>query len=85
MYEESDGSLLVQSFLTLYLVMLGDFERLSFTRSDSGLDDGSWIWLENILVLLYFFLSTFTTSIVILNMLIAIMAKTFEHHNADLD
>ena len=40
--------------------------------------------MENTLVMIYFFGSTFFTQIVILNMLVAIMGSTFTRHNEDL-
>ena len=43
-----------------------------------------WYGIEDKLVVLFFFLSTFITQIVILNMLIAIMASTFGNHEANL-
>ena len=65
-----------------YLLILGDFGNFKF---DKLIDDGDmayWYQIENMLVIMYFVLSTFMTQIVILNMLVAIMSATFGHHNA---
>ena len=73
-----------------YLLILGDFDNMSFVRSKEGYGDffdngvNRWITIENLLVMAYFIGSTFFTQIVILNMLIAIMSATFDRHNEDL-
>ena len=68
---------------TQYLLILGDF-HYSFERNDSDESLSFWLGFENILVTIYFILSTFFTQIVILNMLIAIMGATFSRHSEEL-
>ena len=84
-YDDEKGSLLGEGLFNQYLLTLGDWGRMRFTRisNDYG-DDGYWIEAENVLCIIYFIGSTFFTQIVILNMLIAIMSATFDRHNENL-
>lgn len=56
---------------------------MNFERNATDYVDWGWIDLENFMLTFYFCTSTFFTQIVILNMLIAIMSKTFDEHNME--
>ena len=82
-YEESFGSMFSASMYNQYYLLLGDFSNMSMLINTDGREGEGWLYLENMLVVIYFVGSTFFTQIVILNMLIAIMGSTFARHEED--
>lgn len=68
-------------------MLLGDFDASNLRRSYDGMSDelANVAGFENLLVLVYFIGTTFVSQITILNMLIAIMSKTFDMHEAGLN
>ena len=82
-YEESFGSMFQASLYNQYYLLLGDFSNMNMIMNTDGREGEGWLYLENMLVVLYFLGSTFFTQIVILNMLIAIMGSTFARHEED--
>mmetsp|Transcript_2831 Transcript_2831/g.3863 ORF Transcript_2831/g.3863 Transcript_2831/m.3863 type:complete len:135 (-) Transcript_2831:423-827(-) len=59
-----------------YYMMLGDFENIN-------LDDENVV--QEVLATVFFILTTFLVQVTILNMLIAIMTRTFEEHMSEQD
>ena len=73
---ESGENVAAKSMVYQYYMMLGDFENINL--------DSEGIYLE-ITITLFFVLSTFLVQVTILNMLIAIMARTFDEHMSERD
>lgn len=82
---DEQGTSYMQGVINIYFMLLGDFHKDGFLRPNIGYLEPEFIWMENWLAILYFFGATFIGQIVIFNMLIAIMAATFDRHNEDLD
>lgn len=82
--DSNSGTLYGTAFINQYFLLLGHFHTEGLWRADDGYKSPGWIQLENLVAMLYFFGSTFITQIVVFNMLIAIMAATFNRHNVDL-
>lgn len=85
-YDPEKGSLFNMSLLAQYRWFLGEWGEINMIRSYEGYDGNTsnWIFFENLVVVFYFFFSSFITQIVILNMLVAIMSATFARHENSL-
>ena len=85
-YDEMKANLFSTGIINQYFLMLGDFGSMNLMRS-VGEYNGTWrlwVWVENLISVIYFFGSTFLCQVVTLNMLVAIMSATFDRHNHDL-
>ena len=66
---------------------MGDFGGTTLNRNidDFNQPEVNYVYIENILVYIFFLASVFIGQIVVFNMLIAIMSTTYDNHKDTLD
>ena len=86
--EDGDNGWVFSSgVLGMYYLVLGDYENMNLVRNydDFGESEKAWIFIENMLAVIFFVGATFIIQITIFNMLISLMSVTHHKHNIMMD